>query len=46
MNRIDNIIFDLMQSINDLANEIKLVQEKQENLELRIKKLEHRKKKI
>lgn len=38
--KIDAIIFDINESFKDLGHEIKIIQEKQTNLESKIKQLE------
>ena len=42
MSRIDGIIMDLKESIEDFAHEFKLLSLKQEDLEIRIKQLEEK----
>ena len=42
MSRIDGIIMDLKESIEDFAHEFKLLNLKQEDFEIRVKKLEEK----
>ncbi len=40
INRIDSIVFDLKQSIDDLTNEIKMVVKELDELTQRVEKIE------